>query len=448
MTAKLIHENMASPKAGESPPGSPPASDHPLAGLRNFSDVEVMTAGVSLAGTVTDERDKPIVGAETGWLDGDGNNPLSYPSMPVTWTNAAGQFRFPHIRRGPLVVQIKAKGYAPELKRFNANDNTRDLTVKLRAPRSLSGQVVDSGGKPVPDAFVRIGTWRRSKAIGVFFKSDAHGRFRWDDAPSDVFTVSTGRTGFASISEREVSSGTITLILKRSLAISGRIRDRSTDKPIDAADIEVGVVDANTGDIVWTREQTLFAFQGAVHATIDVENRPELRLRVRATGYEPAVSRVFRRTENQVEYDFKLSRTGAPQGVRLSGVVRRPDGAPLDAAVVAISYARISETPLPLVSIRNGKLDPSNRTVTAATDAQGRFSLARARPRRQAFRCHRAASRVLCRGRSIGVREQFDNYRETLGPDRGRGIRTGDLVWTVYRRGPGLESTARPLRKG
>ena len=40
-------------------------------GLRDFSDVQVMTTGVSLAGKVTDEHDKPITGAEVGWLESE-----------------------------------------------------------------------------------------------------------------------------------------------------------------------------------------------------------------------------------------------------------------------------------------------------------------------------------------------------------------------------------------
>ena len=109
------------------------------------------------------------------------------------------------------------------------------------------------------------------------------------------------------------------MTLKRSLSISGQITDAATDKPIDQADVEVGVPDAKTGEIVWAREQTVFAFQGYLQGNIDVEKTPEFRLRIRAKGYEPVVSRVFRRDENQVEYDVELTKADKPQGVVVSG---------------------------------------------------------------------------------------------------------------------------------
>ena len=298
-----------------------PAKDQSLEGLRDFSDVQVMTTGVSLEGKVTDEQDKPIAGAEVGWLDGDGRNTFHH-DVPVTATDARGYFRFPHVRPGPLAVQVKAKGHAPAIKPLNAIDLAGHLTLKLGPPHVLSGRVVDSGGKPIPDVFVCVDNWRRHRSLGVFLKTDADGGFRWDDAPPDTVWINASRTGYAGITERGVSPDDkeITLVLKRSLAISGRITDAATDKPIDQTDVEVGVADAKTGEIVWAREQNVFSFQGHLQGSIDVEKRSEIRLRISAAGYEPAVSRVFFRGENQVEYDVKLRKVDTPQPGATKGV--------------------------------------------------------------------------------------------------------------------------------
>jgi hypothetical protein len=81
---------------GKPRPNDPvPAKGQPFAGLRDFSDVQVMTAGVSLVGKVTDEHDKPVADAEVGWLEpGTGN--MFHDGMPVTKTDIRGIFRFPH----------------------------------------------------------------------------------------------------------------------------------------------------------------------------------------------------------------------------------------------------------------------------------------------------------------------------------------------------------------
>jgi Carboxypeptidase regulatory-like domain len=182
------------------------------------------------------------------------------------------------------------------------------LTLKLKPPRSLAGRVIDSHGKPIPDVFVNVDTWRGFRSLGVFLKTDAEGRFLWLDSPPETFLINASRTGFASIVQRRVSAEeqAITLILKRSLAISGLVTDAATGKSIERANVEIGVADPKTGEMVWSQERRVFSFQGRLQGDIDVENRPELRLRVRAPGYDPAVSRVFRREENQVEYDVKL----------------------------------------------------------------------------------------------------------------------------------------------
>ena len=48
--------------------GEVPPKDEPLARLRDFSDVQIMTRGISLAGKVIDEHEKPIAGARSPGL--------------------------------------------------------------------------------------------------------------------------------------------------------------------------------------------------------------------------------------------------------------------------------------------------------------------------------------------------------------------------------------------
>ena len=366
-------------KHGNPQPDNPPTNDRALASLRDFSDVQVMTVGVPLTGRVTDEHDKPVAGAEVGWLEGDGQSSF-HDSMPATTTSPDGSFRFPHARPGRLKIQVKAKGHAPALESVEAKAGAEPFAVKLGPPRSFSGRVVDSGGKPIADVFVNVDTWRGYRSLGVYLKTDASGRFRWGDAPPEGILLNASRAGFASLTQQPVSAdeNEVTLILKRSLTISGRVRDAATGTAIDEADVEVGMPGSKAGEIVWTRDQTVIAGQGILQGSVDVEKTPDVRLRINVKGYKPAESRVFRRDENQVEYDAELTKTDEPQGVVLSGSVRRPDGKPLAGALVSVTYPLTSVIKrLASVQIVDGKLKPNDQVDTTNTDAEGRFSLAR-----------------------------------------------------------------------
>src|SRR5262249_49543719 len=149
-------------------PSDPPQpGEFPMEALRDFSDVQVMTRGAEIAGKVVDERGEAVRGAEVGWLEVDRRETF-HSHMPTTTTDAEGSFRFPHVTPGPLVLQVKARGHAPELKFAEAKLGAENVSVTLGSPRTLTGRVVDSQGKPIPEAFVNIDTWRGYRALGVY----------------------------------------------------------------------------------------------------------------------------------------------------------------------------------------------------------------------------------------------------------------------------------------
>ena len=166
--------------------------------------------------------------------------------------------------------------------------------------------------------------------------------------------------------------------LKRSLAISGRIRDAKTKKAIDNVNVIVGTPGPKPGSFDWAGNSRVFSRQGRFQSSVDIEQTPEFRLRFRAKGYEPLESRTFRGDERQVEYDVELTPTDKPDGVAVTGIVLRPDGRPLADAEVAISYPPTrSNEPLPSVNIIDGKLQLDPPAAPAKTDAAGRFTLVR-----------------------------------------------------------------------
>ncbi|APW62013.1 carboxypeptidase regulatory-like domain-containing protein [Paludisphaera borealis] len=345
--------------------------------VRDFSDVQILKKGVAISGTVVDDQGRPISNADIAWFPTTDETNLQ-EEMPTAATDARGDFRFPHARPGRLTLQIKASGHAPELKRIEAKAGAQPVAIQLRAAHTLAGRVVDSKGKPIPDVFVNIDTWRGTRALRVFLKSDADGRFRWNDAPADSVSINASRSGFKSVSRRSASpeEGDILLELKRALSVSGWIRDAETNATVDQTRLEVGVPDPKTGAYTWSEDMQVFAFQGRIQADIDADKASEFRLRFIANGYAPTESRTFRNDEGQVEYDVKLAKAKPGAEDVLSGVVLRPDGKPLEGADVTVTYPAGGKDRFPVALVEDGKLPPSKDQTIAKTDAQGRFRVA------------------------------------------------------------------------
>jgi len=360
------------------PSDKPQPDEKPMQGLRDFSDLQVMTRGVEVAGEVRNKEGKPIANAEVGWLEAaDWHLPHDY--LRLTTTDKNGRFRFPHARPGELVLQAKAGGFAPELVSVVAKEKPRPVTIVLEPGRTLTGRVVNSQGRPILGAWVMVGTWRRYSALGVYLETDADGRFRWTDAPADPVLINASHAGFRTVVQQRASpDNEVTLTLKRSLSISGRVRDAKTKNGINEVEVDVGTPGSKPGAFTWGENFHIFAHQGRFQANVDVEQTPEFRLLFRASGYEQVQSRTFRGDEGQVEYDVELAPTTKSQSAVVAATVRRPDGNPLADAEVAIAYPgggnRIGRS---CVEFRNGKLLNNLPVTSARTDASGRFSLER-----------------------------------------------------------------------
>jgi beta-lactamase regulating signal transducer with metallopeptidase domain/protocatechuate 3,4-dioxygenase beta subunit len=183
---------------GWSNPEIPPQpGDQPLARLRDFADLQTMTVGVPIAGRITDRLSKPVAGAVVGWVDAEPWN-TAVSSIPTTSTDSEGRFRFSHARPGRLLLLAKAKGRAPALNGIDAKEGSAPVAIRLGLPSTVSGRVLDSEGKPIPDAVVNIAIWRDSQAFGEYLKTDADGRFRWEDAPPEPVRIHVTHPGYST----------------------------------------------------------------------------------------------------------------------------------------------------------------------------------------------------------------------------------------------------------
>ncbi len=132
----------------------PQRDERPLQALLDFTDRQVMTRGVSIRGAVSDQASKPVADAEVICFEASDVGP--YDEAPSTTTNSKGQFRFPHVRPGPSVLRIMARGHAPAMESVVAEAGGRQAVVTLGPPHVLAGRVVDTQKRPIADAFVNV----------------------------------------------------------------------------------------------------------------------------------------------------------------------------------------------------------------------------------------------------------------------------------------------------
>ena len=309
---------------GEARDGGPTAADdQAMAPLRDFTDVQVLTRGVSLAGRVVDAGDRPVAGAEVGWIEGDEMmvDPVTqHSNLTLATTDATGAFRFATVPRVPLLVQAKAGGHAPELRAVDLSRPGDAVVLKLPPPYRVTGRVVDPARRPIADAAVTVGLWRRHALLGVELRTDAAGRFRWDDAPADAVEVAVSAVGywdppaFRQMQPNRIvpDGGDVTLTLRRPLSLWGTIRDEATGQLVTAARVDVGITTPATGEVAWREWGEVYTDQGRYLIRLPTEAPPEYRLRFRAKGYEPYQTGAIRSDAREIEFNVTLPRANQP----------------------------------------------------------------------------------------------------------------------------------------
>jgi beta-lactamase regulating signal transducer with metallopeptidase domain/peroxiredoxin/protocatechuate 3,4-dioxygenase beta subunit len=379
-------ESNARPHGRTNPTDPPSPKEQPFQPLLDFTDVQVMTKGNRIEGRIVDMAGEPVSGAEVGCIRYE-----SHPSLQLDVLKAVadpdGRFVLPNVRTGQAVLQIKAPGYAPVLKVVPSKEGAEPLAITLDRAQVMLGRVVDTKGEPISGSIIVIDTWNGFGGRGHYLKSDADGRFRWDDAPTDAVSISVSRLGFEGVSKLKVvpSAGEVIVKLRRAIFVYGAIRDAETGKKIKAkSKIDVGMKDPATGQITWKLESEMKTpsgefpvsnFEGDFRARLDTEEFPEHRLRFRNKGYRSFETRDFRSDEVNVNYDVKLTPTTEPEGVAIKGVVRRPDGKPLEGAEVILVYDSYSKLDLRSVRVVDGAFQLFESQSVVKTDSEGRFTV-------------------------------------------------------------------------
>ena len=123
-------------------------------------------------------------------------------AAPKDWSSHEGTYMIRGVRPGLVPVTVHLSGYSPELKdvMVAVGEPTR-LDVALGPGSVIEGVVKDDQGAAVVGAEVMATAWRSRSTLGLRAMTDASGRFRMDDAPSDAFEVLVAAPNRAAFSQ-------------------------------------------------------------------------------------------------------------------------------------------------------------------------------------------------------------------------------------------------------
>jgi protocatechuate 3,4-dioxygenase beta subunit len=201
-----------------------------------------LRAGSSLQGMVLDPQGQPV--HEAVVMLGYGY-PV-YRRVNTTVTDANGHFAFAAVdswSRHHWEVLVRATGYAPQVRECALTRGRNFLEFALDEARTVTGTVVDQGGAPIEEVFVRIQAWQGSDALrylgSLRARTDREGRFVLDDVPlGDVclsFASSPYETAFQIVAAHEKQIE-VTLAPREpsgasSLKVTVRVFDKATGLP-------------------------------------------------------------------------------------------------------------------------------------------------------------------------------------------------------------------------
>lgn len=338
-------------------------------GLANPLPDVPLRAAVLTFGHVADLDGAPVAGAEVRILPGDAaSRGIKTKLLATLRTNDAGRFDPGPLAVGVYDLEARGEGYASlaargiEVPRQDASHGPLDLGTLVLAPGlALEGRVVDSEGRPVPDAEVHYGTGGRLypaavKGAGKLAHTDPEGRFVLRDlGPGEQLALVVAKKGYldlilarVEVAEREAFE----VVLERAATVRGKVVD-ADGEPIAGAQIQLvpegggGMRMEGPSSEAVSDAEGLFALDGVAPGRVGLQAWAEGFQRWWRNGIEvPAVAGL---EDIEIFLD---------EGFEVFGTVFDAEGRPLPRAPV---IAHRPSSPRPMAS--------------AATDEEGHYRL-------------------------------------------------------------------------
>ncbi len=339
----------------------------------------VMKPGHVIEGTVRDEKGAPLPGVAV-LMNQHGAGSTTEPDFA---TDAQGHYIITNapeetpglMQRGVLLAFFK-KGFAPEMRIVTTGFKPVKVDVVLPSPARLSGRVVDQKGNPLEGVHVAPDHWRNVRPFGCpWLKTDADGRFLWEDAPADEVVFDLLKEGYLPLRNIPLKAGSeATLTMKRPIAVEASVVDADMGTPIPSFKIMPGVQWSDgrkylaRGSVLPGKDGMFkWSFDEPAHLTgqdgkaIDEGGH---FLRIEAPGYMLADSRPIKDVEDSVRLEFKLKKGG-----EMAFRVLTKEGEPVAGATIAVAGEGN------VIQVMNGKIHEGGDWLTAQTDEDGRAVL-------------------------------------------------------------------------
>ncbi len=345
----------------------------PLAALRDGSaTLQLPPRGTTIEGTVVDPDGHPVAGGYVTIGDAGG-----YANrIPPIKVDDRGRFRLGMKPGTNTSLLARSAGFGPAREAIGVGREPQRIALRLQRAHSVSGQVVDPKGKPIAGAAVGVRSWRGGESLQLDLKTDAEGRFTWNEAPGDEVKADASAVGYATTQGVSLHPGaSVKIVLKRPTTIKGTVVDASTGRLIPTFRLGIGTVWHRTERLIWQHgddidreaKKTPGAFEYTLHERADQYN-----LRVSADGYLAADSGRFPGDGEPRSFAFRLVKAEPVRGILLG-----PDGSPAVGAIVFLVPAEQPDT-IDYVDLRNGEIEdretwPEHRSKVGS---DGHFTLA------------------------------------------------------------------------
>ncbi len=214
---------------------------------------------------------------------GPGTPSAPYNEDTFPQNNANGEFTIPGVPAGDFVVEAWAAGLAPGFSRnftVEAGQPLTGIQIQLGLGGSLSGRVVDAGGKPVARARVTThdNDWSDdpfTQAIGITYPTTAtsaeartaeDGTFKITGLSPDTYQINVTASGYTGFMRRDlrVSDGKDTVVGDVKLGRGGIVRGTLYDasgKPLVGGSVELHAADGDVPRQYSTRTSSDGKFQ-------------------------------------------------------------------------------------------------------------------------------------------------------------------------------------------
>ena len=337
-----------------------------------------MSEGAIIGGRVTDElTGNAIAGARaelTNTLEKAMNPDSDDRPWKVVFADNQGRYAFAHVSAPNIKVKISADGYETRSRSVNfalegkARDRT-DIDFELGIGHSLSGRVQSAAGVPIPDAQVLATALTKAFQGEALAYTDRAGYFLLEGLGEHGYQLRTSARGYSTDQQPKVeyNQANLVIILDPRGQVAGKVRDYSGN-PVSS--FKLHLMRAQAGrDPVYQNDARSFSSADGSFVFDDLD--PGLYvLESRGQGFAPSRSQPFEVRREEVTPDLEIV---MGTGGTLRGLVKSPDGKPIEGATVLLNTNNHVENAIARIF---GSLTPSGGPKpTAVTDRKGEYVL-------------------------------------------------------------------------